>query len=175
MCRRVGLWLVPLFVTWTTAARAADALDPQPTQRHGIAIRLPADWKLQPRDAAHMLLAAEAPAPDSDTTGDYAPRLTITSAPGSAIDGPGQQSHLAQEIPNYQPTERPTDTTINGIKGVTFGGTFTAGALKLRSRQYLLIHADHLYTLTILSLASTWEQHVAAADASIQTFTFTKK
>jgi hypothetical protein len=174
MRRRVCLWVVS-FLSLAAVARADDGLDHQPTQKHGISLRLPTDWKIQSRDSGHMLLAAEASAPDSDTTGDYAPRLTITMAPGSAIDGPGQQKRLAQDIPNYEPTERPTDTTINGIKGVTFGGTFTAGALKLRSRQYLLIHAEHLYTLTILSLASTWEQHVTVADASIQTFTFTKK
>jgi hypothetical protein len=172
---RAGLLIVGLVWVLAASARAGDGLDPQATQRHGISIRLPTDWKCQPRDSAHLLLAASAPTSDSDTTGDYAPRLTISIAPGSVIDGPGQQKRLGQDIQNYQATEQPTETTINGIKGVTFGGTFTVGALKLRSRQYLLVHADHLYTLTVLSLASTWEQHVAAAEASVQTFTILKK
>jgi hypothetical protein len=154
---------------------ADGGLDGQPTHKNGISLRLPLEWKSVAQDAGHLLLAAEAPTMDTDTTGDYAPRITVTSAAGSVIDGPGQQKQLAQEIPSYEATEPPQNVTINGMKGITFGGTFTAGALKLRSRQYLLIHADRLYTLTILSLASTWEQHIGVAAGSIQTFTITQK
>ncbi len=164
-----------LLLAAAKALRADDLLDPTPIQKNNISIQLPKDWKPQPRNSAHILLAAAAPTTDTDTTGDYAAALTITIAPGSSIDGPAQQDHLAHEIANYQVTEKSAPLTIGTLDAITFGGTFTKGSLKLRSRQYLLTHADHIYTLTITALASRWDQHIAATEAGIHTFTINKK
>ncbi len=155
--------------------RAEELLEAEPVRKANVSLRLPREWKPQARESAHIVLAATAPVVDSDTTGEYAPGISITAAPGTAVDGDAQQARLAQEIADYQITEKPTTVKINGSAAITFGGTFTRGSLKLRSRQYLLARDSHIYTLTVTALASAWDQHIAAAEASVMSFAIDKK
>ncbi|HUO08006.1 MAG TPA: hypothetical protein VM008_06885 [Phycisphaerae bacterium] len=166
----------------TPIARADDLLQSGPTTKGGgdpIAINLPKSWKERPHDSSATLLVAGPASPDTDTTGDYTPVIIIRSTPrpnsAGPINGDAQQARVADEMTNYDITEKPSTTSINGLDAVTFGGTFTQGALKLRSRQYFILANDHLYSLTLITLASTWEQHLPALEASIRTFTLSTK
>ncbi len=167
--------LLATLVLCASLLHADDLLAPTPTPKPGISIQLPKDWKLQPHDSIHILLSASAPAQDSDTTGLYTAGLTITKTAGSSVDGTAQQARLSHDFPDYAITEKPTPITIDGIDGVMFGGTFSAGSLKLRSRQYLLTQGDHIFTLTVTSLASTWDLHLPAIHASVLSFHIDKK
>ncbi|MGN6370079.1 MAG: hypothetical protein ACTHN5_17625 [Phycisphaerae bacterium] len=173
--------LLPLLAI-AAAARAAapdDLLDPAPISRDAISINLPKNWKERPNQSPQILLVAGPASPESDTTGDYSPVLIIRSSPhtgpNAPIDGNAQQAHVAGEIPDYRITEKPQQLSLNGLDAVTFGGTFSQNALKLRSRQYFIIANDRLYTLTLITLASTWNQHLPAFDAAIHTFAISPK
>jgi hypothetical protein len=167
----------------TAAVRAAapeDLLEPTPTTRDSVSINLPKDWKERPHENAHTQLVASPASPDTDTTGDYSPVIMIRSTPhtgpATPIDGDAQQARVAGQMSDYQVTEKPQQVSINGLDAVTFGGTFTQGALKLRSRQYFIAANDRLYTVTLITLVSAWEQHLPALDAAVHTFTvITKK
>ena len=44
---------------------------------------------------------------------------------------------------------------------------YTLGSLKLRTRQYMVLHDNHIYTCTFMKrLASHWETYAAAIEAS---------
>jgi hypothetical protein len=164
------------------AARAGtpdDLLDPSPITKDGIAINLPKSWKEVPHESLHVLLVASPATADTDTTGEYSPVLVIRSTshtgPNTPIDGDAQQAHVAGEMPDYHITEKPRQLSINGLDAVTFGGTFSQNALKLRSRQYFIVANDRLYTLTLITLASRWDEHLPALEAAIRTFAVSTK
>jgi len=176
---RTHFFLAAILVFASTALAADDLLEPSPFAKEGISLNLPKSWKDQPHDADHPLLVASPAASDTDTTGDYTPVLIIhaTPRPNSTgpINGDAQQANVAQEMTNYHITEKPQQLSINGLDAIAFGGTFTQGALKLRSRQFFILANDQLYSLTLITLASTWDQHLPALDASVHTFTVTGK
>ena len=179
---RICVRYLPVLLALTVAARAAsteDLLDPHPTARDGISFNLPKAWKERPQETGVPLLVASPASADTDTTGDYLPVIIIRATPhaGTAgpINGDAQQAHVASEIKNYDVTEKPQQISVNGLDTVTFGGTFTQGALKLRSRQYFILANDHLYALTIITLASTWDQRLPALEASVHSFTISAK
>ena len=149
------------------AAAPEDLLEPTPISRENVSINLPRNWKERRHESAHMFLVAGPETPDTDPTGDYSPviiiRSTPRSGPATPIDGDAQQAHVAGEMNHYEVTEKPQQVPINGLDAVTFGGTFTQGALKLRSRQYFIAANEHLYTMTLITLASTWEKRLPAA------------
>ena len=167
------------FAAVARAAAPEDLLDPTPTTKESISINLPKGWKELPHENAQTLLVAGPATPDTDTTGDYSPvifvRCTPHSGPASPIDGDAQQARVAGQMSDYRATEKPQQVSINGLDAVTFGGTFTKGALKLRSRQYFIVASDHLYTVTLITLVSAWEPHLPATDAAIHTFAVTTK
>ena len=144
------LLLLATLVAVAGAAVPQDLLDPTPVSRDSISINLPRNWKQRQHEPAHTFLVAGPATPDTDTTGDYSPviiiRSTPRSGPSTPIDGEAQQSHVAGEMNHYEVTEKPQTVSINGLDAVTFGGTFTQGALKLRSRQYYIAANDHLNT-----------------------------
>ena len=86
------------------------------------------------------------------------------------IDGAAQQARVAKERTNYKTEEEPTPVTINGLEGVKFGGTLTLSSLKLRTRQYMVLHDNHIYTLTFMALESHWAAYAAVIDASAASF-----
>jgi hypothetical protein len=171
--------ILAAFATTAVAAAPDDLLDPTPIARDNISINLPRNWKERQHEPAHTFLVASPATPDTDTTGDYSPVIIIRSiprtGPATPIDGDAQQAHVAGEMNHYEVTEKPQQISINGLDAVTFGGTFTQGALKLRSRQYFIAANDHLYTMTLITLASAWEQRLPALDAAVHTFTVSSK
>lgn len=176
MKRTSSIALFSLFALTSLAPAAEDLLEAAPTTKDNISITLPKGWKELPHPATHTMLVAGPATRDSDPSGDYAPVLIIRAVSHTGgVDGEAQQANVAREVANYQITEKPDHTSINGLDAVTFGGTFTQGALKLRSRQYFILANDRLYSLTAIALASAWDQHVATLDAWVRTFAFVPK
>ena len=173
--------ILPLLLLSVASAEAPEELlDPAPITKEAISLNLPKTWKEQPREVPHTLLIASPASPDTDTTGDYLPVLIIRATPrssttGNVINGDAQQTRVASEMSNYQITEKPQQLSINGLDVTTFGGTFTQGALKLRSRQYFILANDQLYSLTLITLASAWDARIPALDASVHSFAIPTK
>ncbi len=146
--------------------------------RGGVTMTLPANWTADPAPARggdassrRTVLVARAPSRDTDDTGEYQAVLAISAEPGSSFDAGAQQARLAQDsnFSNYQVAEKPTPVKIAGREAVTFGGTFTLGPLKLRSRQYMLTKDNTLYVVTFTCLASQWENYIGGIEGSVRT------
>src|ERR1700744_3523571 len=155
---RLGVRHLLTLLALTAAVRAAapdDLLDATPTTSDNVSINLPRDWKQRPHENAHTQLVASPASPDTDTTGDYSPviiiRCTPHTGPATPIDGDAQQARVAGQMSDYQVTEKTQQLSISGVDAVTFGGTFTQGALNLRSRQYFIAANDRLYTVTLIT------------------------
>jgi hypothetical protein len=167
--QRLGLMLAGIaLATVSRAALAEQLLDEKPTEKSGVSIRLPRGWQVEERRAA--LLLARAEKRDKDNSGEFRTLLTLTSDAGTKVDGAAQQARAAREYNDYRAEEKPEEITINGLKGERFGGTMSVGSVKLRSRQYLLLHENRIYTLTFICLASQWNTYVGAIEASVATF-----
>jgi len=122
------------------------------------------------RSSARALLLARAPGRDKDEVGEFQAVLIVCSDAGGKIDAGRQQSRVATEYSNYKAVEEPEPVTITGLEGVKFGGTLSFGGLKLRTRQYMLLRENRIYTLTFMSLASHWAGYAASFDAAAASF-----
>jgi len=156
----------------TSAVFADDLLAEKPTTtKSGVAITLPKNWKTDDRGGSRNLLLARAPTSDKDNTGEFQTLFSLDAATITKLDGRAQQAAVAKKCDNYQATEEPTAITIGGIEGVMFGGTFTTGSVKLRSRQYLLLQNDRVYILTFTALDSAWPSYAKAIEACAASLT----
>ncbi len=169
------LTLTALIALSAKILNADDLLADKPAQKDGMSIQLPKGWQLDEHAPARTLLQARAPGRDKDEVGEFQAVLIISSDAGGKIDAAKQQSRVAKEYSNYKPVEEPEAVTINGLEGVKFGGTLTLGVLKLRTRQYMLIRENRIYTLTFMSLASHWGGYAASIDAAVATFSIAEK
>jgi hypothetical protein len=149
----------------------------RPVVRGAVSIALPKGWVVRRSEGAgggRTLLIAQAPmgeAAGADTTGQYQATLSITVDPASDnIDGARAQESAARVGTGYQAVEKPVEVTQGNLKGVTFGGTFGNGRLKLRSRQYLFNVDGKLYGITFTCLASSWGVYAPMLEASVGTF-----
>jgi hypothetical protein len=159
-----------LLASLTLTARAEDLLEEKPTTPNNISIQLPKGWLPDESKDTRPLLKARAPARDKDDSGEFQTLLMITADEGAKIDGKAQQTRAAKDYTNYKATEEPAEVTIDGLTGVKFGGTFTVGSVKLRTRQYMLLKDDKIYTLTFMSLESKWPTYAPAIEAAAASF-----
>ncbi|HVS70608.1 MAG TPA: hypothetical protein VHQ47_05070 [Phycisphaerae bacterium] len=172
------LLLLPLLLL--LAAAAPPATTSAPITRAGLSLKLPTHWTADPPpphtpapdpNARRTLLVAHAPSRDTDDTGEYQAVLVISAEPGSSFDPNAQQDRLAHDsnFSNYQITEKPTPLKLADTNAVAFGGTFTLGPLKLRSRQYMLARNNTLYVVTFTCLESQWDTYIASIETSLRT------
>jgi len=155
-----------------SVALADDLLAEKPTTtKSGVAVTLPKGWKTDDRGGSRNLLLARAPASDKDNTGEFQTLFSLDVASITKLDGRAQQAAVAKKCDNYQATEEPTAVTIGGVEGVMFGGTFTTGSVKLRSRQYLLLQDGRVYILTFTALDSAWPNYAKAIEACAASLT----
>src|SRR5205085_1628283 len=117
----------------------------------------------------NFLLVALAPQADKDINGQYQARMTVNQDNGNKIDGAAAQAAQAKGVPGYRVIEAPTPVKINGVQGVMFGGAFKSGMMEVRSRQYMFVANNQIYTITITSLNSAWAMHQAVVEASVGT------
>jgi hypothetical protein len=143
------------------------------TNKGNVSIQLPKGWNVDVK-GARSVLAALPPQRDKDESGEFQASFTITQEAGSKVDGAAQQNRLSREFPGYRAVETPTGMTVNGVAGVTFGGTFTNGKLQLRSRQYMFAQNTQIYVITFTCLNSRWGAYSAAVEASVATLSFKK-
>ena len=149
---------------------AADTPDSGKTiVRDGMSIQLPKGWASEESPAGRTVLIAHSPDKEKDDTGEFPTTLTIALHPAKP-DGKAIQEANARELKDYKPVEAPRDLQINGAAGVTLGGTFTQGVLKLRTRQYVLSSGDKGFVITLVMLESRWDKYHQLAEAAIATF-----
>jgi hypothetical protein len=151
----------------------ADDLEEKPVVKAGISIRLPKGWQAAERDAA--LLVARAAELDKDQQGEFRAILTISSSLNDKVDAAKQQAQAAKEFRDYKVEEKPEAIEINGLTGAKFGGTMSTGSVRVRSRQYLLQHGNHVYTLTFMCLATYWKLYEPTIEACVATFNVSAK
>jgi hypothetical protein len=151
----------------------ADELEEKPVVKAGISIRLPKKWEVTEREMA--ILVARAPERDKDAQGEFRTLVTITSDLNDKIDAAKQQAQAAKEFRDYKADEKPEAIEINGLSGAKFGGTMSTGSVRVRSRQYLLQHENHVYTLTFMCLASAWKAYEPMIEACVATFSVPSK
>lgn len=150
-------------------AHAAD-LD-NPTTRGSITIQLPKGWPAG-GGGGRSVLSAQAPAVDQDASGKFQASFSITQdagGPGAKLDGAQQQKVLSTQVALYKVVEAPAGMIAGGINGVQFGGTFKQGAAELRSRQYMFLANNQIYTITFTCLNSQWAKYAPAIEASVAT------
>jgi hypothetical protein len=150
-----------------SSAAFGEELEEKPFEKAGISIRLPKGWQVDERGQTMLARAKER---DKDSHGEFRAVLTITSDAGKEINGELQQARAAKGGNEYKAVEKPEAVTINGLEGVKFGGTMQPGPVRLRSRQYLLVHENRIYTLTFVCLLSRWNSYVGTFEASVATF-----
>jgi len=145
---------------------ADDLLADKPTPaKAGAAVTLPKEWKTDERGGSRNLLLARAPSSDKDNTGEFQAIFSLDADTIAKLDGRAQQAAVAKKCDNYQVVEEPSDVAIGGVEGVMFGGSFTIGSVKLRSRQYLLLQNGRVYILTFTALESAWANYDKAIKA----------
>jgi hypothetical protein len=152
-----------------SSARAAD-LD-NPVTRGSITIQLPKGWPAG-GGGGRSLLSALAPGVDQDASGKFQASFSITQdagGPGAKLDGAQQQKVLSSQVAQYKVVEAPTGMMAGGLNGVQFGGTFKQGAVELRSRQYMFLANNQIYTITFTCLNSQWAKYAPAIEASVAT------
>jgi len=155
-----------------SAAFADDLLADKPTPaKGGAAITLPKGWKVDERGGSRNLLLAYAAASDKDNTGEFQTLFSLDAATITKLDGRAQQDAVAKKCENYRAVEEPIAVSIGGVDGVMFGGTFTIGSVKLRSRQYLLLQEGQVYILTFTALESAWPSYARAIEACAASLT----
>ncbi len=120
------------------------------------------------------VLAARAPLPDNDQTGQFQASLVVSQRPGAEINAGAQERLIAQQFAGYRQTDPPTACTLNGIKGIYFGGTFTHNNTLLHTRLYMFSADNQLYVVTFTSLASQWPVYLPAVEGSINTIALKK-
>ncbi|MCL2645989.1 MAG: DUF1795 domain-containing protein [Phycisphaerales bacterium] len=159
------------------AAALADNLlaDKSTTAKSGVKITLPKGWKTDERGGSRNLLLARAPTSDKDNTGEFQTLFSLDADTITKLDGRAQQAAVAKKCDNYHAIEEPTPITIGGADGVMFGGTFTTGSVKLRSRQYLLLQNGRVYILTFTALDSAWPNYAKAIEACAASLTLPVK
>jgi len=156
------------------AARSAHAADlDNPVTKGNVTIALPKGWP-SAAGTGRSVLSALAPAPDKDGTGQFQASLTITQDPGTKIDAAAQQKTIAGQVTVYKVVENPSPTAAGGVQGVLFGGTFKRGTADLRSRQYMFLVNNQIYTVTFTCLSSQWAKYEPAVAASVVTMTMKK-
>ncbi|MCL2640970.1 MAG: DUF1795 domain-containing protein [Phycisphaerales bacterium] len=157
---------------FASTALADNLLTDKPTPtKGGAAITLPKGWKTDDRGGSRNLLLARAATSDKDNTGEFQTLFSLDAAQITKLDGHAQQTAVAKKCENYRAVEEPTAITIGGVEGVMFGGTFTTGSVKLRSRQYLLLQDGRVYILTFTALESAWPIHAKAIEACAASLT----
>jgi hypothetical protein len=152
-------------------ARAADPspLDP-PHSQAGMTIALPKGWTVDQPKSGRTILIARPKDPEKDDSGEFPTTLSVALASAAKPDGKALQDANAHTLQNYKPVEEPRDIQIGGAAGVVLGGTFTRGALKLRTRQYVLVSGDKAYILTIVMLESRWDKYHQLAESAVASF-----
>jgi hypothetical protein len=151
----------------------AENLEP-PVSRDSVTIRFPKGWVVNAKTGGHTLMTALAPQRDKDGSGEFQASFSVAAEAGATIDGAAQQARVAKEFPDYKSVEPPAPITVNGLQGVTFGGTFTSGKLNLRSRQYIFPLENQLCVITFTGLQSRWADYRPLVEASVATFTVRK-
>ncbi|HVT83207.1 MAG TPA: hypothetical protein VHM90_21390, partial [Phycisphaerae bacterium] len=82
---------------------------------------------------------------------------------------------LAGQMAVYKVVENPTPVAAaGGVQGVAFGGTFKRGTADLRSRQYMFLVNNQIYTITFTCLTSQWAKYEPALNATVATLTIKK-
>ena len=139
-----------------------------PATKENISIQKPHGWQDVPD--AKVQTASRAPQLDKDQTGGFQALLTLSTEAGQ-IDSAGQQGLMAQQFTGYRATDQPKGLTINGAKGVYFGGTFTHNNTPLRTRVYLFPMNNKTCIITFTCLASRWAAYQQELEACVSTLT----
>lgn len=160
-----------------------------PVHRGAVTIALPKGWTVVQDGGGRILLVARADGTGAPRgagngggaggatragggpAGQFQANLLITVDPGGDnFDAAHQQEVAAREATGYQAVEKPAAAAHGTLKGTTFGGTFTRGNLKLRSRQYFFNVDGKLYGITFTCLADSWNTLAPQLDASVASF-----
>ncbi len=166
MALRRYIFIVLIALAAGAAARAAD-LD-KVTTKGNVSIQLPKGWPAN-AGTGRIAVAALGPAVDEDTTGKFQANFSVAQDPGTKVDAAAQQKLLAATFPQYQIVEKPTPAVAGGAAGVFFGGTFKQGKTELRTRQYVFLANNQIYTVTFTCLSSEWAKYQPALEASVAT------
>jgi len=170
------LFAVMAMLIMESAARggAEDVLD-KAVAKSGITIQLPRAWVLGETRNVRTLLVAQAPLKDKDDTGEFGAAMTISTGAATKPDAKAILNTLKHDYPHFKMLDEPQEMQINGLTGIMLGGSFQAGALKLRMRQYVLTDGKAGYVVTVIGLESAWEKYEKALEASVATFGLAEK
>ena len=158
-----------LMLAGAVCALAADQLE-APIVKDGMSIALPKGWAVEEPKAGRTILVGRSKENEKDESGEFPTTISVGVSSSGKPDGKAIQEANAKELKNYKAVEEPREVDLGGASGVVLGGTFTRGALKLRTRQYVLTAGEKGYVVTIVMLESRWEKSRQAAEVAVATF-----
>ena len=166
-----------LFAALAPVVRAAEPeLADKPVLKNGCSIQFPKNWGTDSVAGAAAFVFATAPTPDVHGGQEQAATLNISRIALAKADlmalAKDYQTRMAKDAQaqNYKAVDPPAEVNLNGAKGVSFGGTYTAQGKNLRSRQWLVAAPGRVYILTLTALSTAWDTRLPAGQASVETF-----
>lgn len=118
------------------------------------------------------------PTAEESPGGPFVASIAVTAetvAEGSTLDQyVARRKHtLSNTFPDFALIDDARTTTEDGDPAHILGGTFTQGALKLRSKQLVTVFDTTGYIVTGTALASAWDaaNYNALFDAALTSFT----
>ena len=155
---------------------AQDNLQSQPyTAVTGeFSIRYPKNWVLGQGFEAGVLATFLNEKIDQDGQNSFSANIQVSSGPAKSLSldsyVKAQKNALPKVLSGYELIQE-RKVNVNGADGYIIDGSFSKGALQLRSKQLIVVKNSKAYLVTGTALNSTWDTYKDLMEASLLTFT----